>query len=1192
MSTTLIRNVSTGPVGLPAPFHGILAAGKIGTVLGSVSSVIAALGGDDKIVGVLACSPGGATDVADPALCDPNTQYVYPVADPTQDRSAEIQQAVNDLNLLYKQDLVRRQLVITIGTFRDAVPVDVPSGVDVVPRGILTTFRFDFAGGVDDPLNAGFRFLGQSDTATLDSTLSVEARPGDATLTITGTVPAALLGRYVRLYGRNGDPNTGHDQSNMSDGTAVLLQQIRKVTALNVGGNAHKVAISPPLDHWASNAANSTMKIEAYTPIVDASIGDFVAEGVGRTAAAAAACAITFKGTVGCSHGNVYRAQGFSRCVVQRIACQGLRGGRVDVYGECNGGVFDDAAHDTNWWEITKDARGARRFGTQGDGSVLHGAYRKINRCTRTGGGDGTTGAGGHILVDGWGFGMQSWGGLNCFVGSISTANMDITDVVLDGIAAGELVGPIMASCFMGDSSEPSFNEVELGFRFGGMSDRNATHSDPLQSSVMFHDSYDCVGGDILCDGQTSTSTMQGVSLKDCYVRLGLITAKGVTNGLRFWDTTCSGSASLSWTGGKDSGLDTNIALALDQIGGAFVLEDVVINNINSTAVVFNWGLHFADYGVVIKRLTMPDGHVFTNNHVAFNNTVTNPGEAEYMVLDSTSPVGKRYVKVPTSADDPDAVLVTLGGGTLDTSAHKFLFVSLPDGLENTVKVNNDGITYHVGDNISLEGASRLGTNAGNRTWGVCLEAVAAGGAGATAYVKVGPADVSVANAPSKAYVDAGDAAAIAASEPVFTSRAWDPVLTMDHNAREVVGPAAGDVFQVIAPTGHVAGTTVLVSVPAGHATNYTPAPDLHVTGDAFDAAKDVLIVYRYDGTTFTGTMKATTVREAVAPTISSIVGERSNLTITFAEAVWLPSLLGLSLTFSAGTPVTIASIASGNGTATVVMALSAPLDGTETFTFDVAVGRTLQDLNGNLIATGTHAVDNNSYPVFANEIGFWRGDSVVTGAGPVITQYLDKTGNGNTGLPANTAWAYVASDATIHRPVGEGPAGNAKDGYEIAAPKVGGVDPADYTEYTVIVVAKKAASNEGVLLDSADVTGVDGTGPIMFFSNFPKVFFGCGSFANAAASAALNGNSNWHAYVGIHTGPERHLLQDNIQIATNVVADNPNAIRRITLGYDVAVAGGLPYMSRIAEWRLIGHALTAPELATLAAYMTQRYGL
>ncbi len=251
----------------------------------------------------------------------------------------------------------------------------------------------------------------------------------------------------------------------------------------------------------------------------------------------------------------------------------------------------------------------------------------------------------------------------------------------------------------------------------------------------------------------------------------------------------------------------------------------------------------------------------------------------------------------------------------------------------------------------------------------------------------------------------------------------------------QVVPDNSGDIVLAIMANGeNISGSERIIQLPVGSADSLTVAPDLNIAGDAtidsdgvitdFDPLSAYTIFISYFNGLYTGVIRKHIAIDIIAPTVLSATVsalDADALVVVFSQPVYLPSITGLSLSFSVGTPQTIVALTSGNGTDTLTFSLSGNLGGSETCTFVISSNREVQDLNGNLVTVGSTSV---TLSFGLSTFGFtheWRADRGRTG--DPVSQLNDQIG------------IYNLSQGTV---------GNRPD-YQAGPPEVLVFDATDY---------------------------------------------------------------------------------------------------------------------------------------------------
>jgi hypothetical protein len=210
-------------------------------------------------------------------------------------------------------------------------------------------------------------------------------------------------------------------------------------------------------------------------------------------------------------------------------------------------------------------------------------------------------------------------------------------------------------------------------------------------------------------------------------------------------------------------------------------------------------------------------------------------------------------------------------------------------------------------------------------------------------------------------------------------------VFTGDGTEPCILAPLAGAAY--------VQGAEVEVFIPAGEAGSLNaPAfvDDADSNLPALDPARDYYFWAKCSNGRFPAGGLVLALDDNDPPGLVDAEIDSSDpdrLILTFDEPVILGGLTGLSIT-GTGAP-TITAIVSGQGTTTVVLDLSADAVDGDAWSFVVGAGRLVQDLHGNLVATGTTAITLTGFggPAFAwgDEIALWSADDWTTSGSDVL---------------------------------------------------------------------------------------------------------------------------------------------------------------------------------------------------------------
>lgn len=232
--------------------------------------------------------------------------------------------------------------------------------------------------------------------------------------------------------------------------------------------------------------------------------------------------------------------------------------------------------------------------------------------------------------------------------------------------------------------------------------------------------------------------------------------------------------------------------------------------------------------------------------------------------------------------------------------------------------------------------------------------------------------------------------------------------------------------------------------------------------------------------------------------------------------------------------------------------------------------------------------------PSFTNLIAWYRGDGMSAG------QLIDRSGNANHAIQATPAnqGAVVLFDANINQQVIQLASGGAGDDfYQVAAVKVGGINPIAYTEYSIVAVYKvpQPLLANGMIFASAAASGTTRPQPFLYHEAGSS---GRGVFGLNTDAIAVTGSGTvvtpieWIWVVGTHVGAQRQIWVNGVLKTTTVSADSTPALTRIGIGRSMDASPFYPFNGLLAEIVFTGHALTASEIAGLGSYLNARYGI
>lgn len=203
---------------------------------------------------------------------------------------------------------------------------------------------------------------------------------------------------------------------------------------------------------------------------------------------------------------------------------------------------------------------------------------------------------------------------------------------------------------------------------------------------------------------------------------------------------------------------------------------------------------------------------------------------------------------------------------------------------------------------------------------------------------------------------------------PVVES--WDPRIVVA-GRRVVTYSGPPDAMLVRARDGHSPGGEKCIIFEPGSLTTMRVSPALNVQGDCaidplsflvtdLDTDKRYALLLTQSQTVTVGSMRIIAEEDVSAPTIVRAVVDSLNpdaITIQFTKNMVFPTIAGMSLSFSVGTPRSIIGIESGNGSDTITFTLSGTVSSADVASLVVASNRTATDYFDNALATGTTPV-------------------------------------------------------------------------------------------------------------------------------------------------------------------------------------------------------------------------------------------
>jgi hypothetical protein len=289
------------------------------------------------------------------------------------------------------------------------------------------------------------------------------------------------------------------------------------------------------------------------------------------------------------------------------------------------------------------------------------------------------------------------------------------------------------------------------------------------------------------------------------------------------------------------------------------------------------------------------------------------------------------------------------------------------------------------------------------------------------------------------------------------SSESFSVPLTIDADASIT---ATGDNTEPLiisrASSGHRDGFQKSILITRNTWTGLVISPQFHPAGDGtissdgevtdYDTTRDYLLVIGSEGGRQVAVLRKLLLVDSTAPTVVSATVTFANpnaLVVVFSRSMDLLGVLtGLSLVFDAGTARTITAIEAISADAkTWTLTLSGNVVGSDVIRFIVSATRVAQDLNGNLLATGSTNVTVSGFGLaqwgFTHE---WRADMGVTG--DPVSAIEDQIGSFNLSQATGSAQPDLDTGGLV---------GDGVDDI-ISANTGSGTNPADITSCTLVV--------------------------------------------------------------------------------------------------------------------------------------------
>lgn len=624
------------------------------------------------------------------------TFLVAPSGDGTD--SADIQQAIDMANDLWKQDYKQRKVHLIEDNFNIDTCLYLKSGVKLCGSGInqstlLPTFSGE--GSSDSPLNAIIQAVGTIDISKLNTTLITEALFEGQNVLNVSNVGLLEVNDYILITGNN---NTlGGPAILDSDGVDVLLSQCLKVKSIS--GN-QITTYERSVQHHAIGSI-----VRAVSPIIDSEVSNITLDASAQTSVAV--------GILGrsCVEFNIENisGKGFSRSLIDLD--QGTTEWHVKNIlskGQNNGLLRIDASHRGEWHKLYNSPKGLR-YHVLG---VPRGLLTYINRpCSNI----GNTA---HLCNGTQGVWFR--GGVHNKLSNIIIENMDIRTTDAGGSldAYTRLTnalemdsGPKYGVGWEGVASPLPKVEIPIDNQINNLSfvDIVCDINHQYSSSMWEHDSYAtvCNGISFVNRGKiiwnSNTRVMNGLLLRDvygavfqggnsfgCYKHILVDDSNQVHVTLKDWKIESSAG---------NSGIST-IGFDLDQpVNSGFKLINLILSNIS---VPFLFREHFADYNMTIENLEI-DTSLLKIGYSQISKNESGIALLEGHVLEvlASSASGTRKVQKATESSENNRLAVWITGTDISLGAGKGfgLTSQLPANKSVPMLVNG---TANINDILEL----------------------------------------------------------------------------------------------------------------------------------------------------------------------------------------------------------------------------------------------------------------------------------------------------------------------------------------------------------------------------------------------------------------------------------------------------------------------------------------------------------
>lgn len=587
--------------------------------------------------------------------------------------------------------------------------------VDFGPS-LITTTMTPLATLADDPQNHLFGAQGAIDAVTLDTTLTVDANVGDATVTVAAT-GGLVVGQYVVF---SVDTGTAGSDLYGSGAGSILIFEIRKV--VNIAGLV--LTLDAPLLEFFSSVAVAA-RVRRVLPIRNVEVIGGLWDAAGGTIAsgimAQYALNVTLLGQ---------RMQGFSRAALDlELAAQNFLVEDYVRLGETNADVLMNSAHEGRIINFDYAPGGAREH--------ANGFPRGCISLRGRSASDQILGG----RIGGGNIGVQVYGGLNPKLADVTIT--DCNPAARIARCAGNLDGyipgaPIGAGIDTGADVVATLADFWFGLQTRGVKIENVdTSAGAYVYAASLHDGQ---SGDVELEviNLGVGTSMRGISISDVNGDFPYVKTRGVTS-------------AITWQNGNYSNHFGDVDIREQGGSGATYNGAPLVLNLALASFIEFDRLSISGSGggnLLGLAAAVPTGTVFRTKQFIFDGLVQTLDEVylvQNAVLDgagapATLPLGSVVELDPTTdgqviaaglGGSPARFLTVVKGPADDTAAlSAFLVAVTKPGVASQVRVASAEVVA-PGDPLrhGAGGEAVVDAAATNDSLGVAITSKAAGAA-------------------------------------------------------------------------------------------------------------------------------------------------------------------------------------------------------------------------------------------------------------------------------------------------------------------------------------------------------------------------------------------------------------------------------------------------------------------------------